>query len=128
MIKGIGIDSVDIARFAQWHTYPTEQLRRFFSASEIAYCLQDSTQTASRFAVRFAAREALFKALSAAGYTGTLFQLARAVSIEHNTLGAPYFMIDTQALNIPGIHIALSMTHTDLIATAFVIAYKEHHE
>jgi phosphopantetheine--protein transferase-like protein len=128
MISGIGIDSVDIARFEQWHTYSLEQLHRFFSTAEIAYCLQDSAHSASRFAVRFAAREALFKALSSAGYMGTLFQLARTVSIEHTAQGAPYFRIDTHTLGMENMRIALSMTHTDHVATAFVIAHKEHHE
>ena len=30
MIRGIGIDSVEIDRFADWHTFSDERLRKIF--------------------------------------------------------------------------------------------------
>lgn len=60
---GIGIDSVDIERFTEWHTYPRQSLSRIFSDQEIDYCLECPTKSAERFAARFAAREAFLKAL-----------------------------------------------------------------
>lgn len=68
MVLGIGIDSVDIARFEQWHTYSHKKLLRVFSPAEIAYSLENPTKSAERFAVRFAAKEALFKALTPLRY------------------------------------------------------------
>jgi holo-[acyl-carrier protein] synthase len=64
MILGIGIDIIEIERFAQWHTYSQKKLQRIFSPVEIVYCLADKNKSAQRFAVRFAAREALYKALT----------------------------------------------------------------
>jgi holo-[acyl-carrier protein] synthase len=64
MIIGLGIDTIEIERFALWHTYSIKKLRRIFSDEEIIYCLQEQKKSAQRFAVRFAAREALYKALS----------------------------------------------------------------
>lgn len=65
MIKAIGTDIVAIARFADWHTRNPRSLERLLSTQEIAYCLSTKALSAERFAVRFAAREALFKALCA---------------------------------------------------------------
>jgi phosphopantetheine--protein transferase-like protein len=38
MIKGLGIDAVDIARFIPWTQYPHSRLLRIFSADELDYC------------------------------------------------------------------------------------------
>ncbi len=64
MIIGIGIDSVEIHRFADWHLKSSTSLKRIFSEAEINYCLRIQSKSAERFAARFAAREALFKALT----------------------------------------------------------------
>jgi phosphopantetheine--protein transferase-like protein len=64
MIRGIGVDTIDIERFVTWHTYLPKKLRRIFSTQEIEYCLENTQKSAERFAARFAAREALYKALS----------------------------------------------------------------
>ena len=50
MILGVGIDAVEIARFADWHTKSDKQLRRIFSEEEMAYCLSVPAKTAERFA------------------------------------------------------------------------------
>ena len=91
MILGIGIDSVEIERFAHWHTYSDHSLSRIFSAEEIAYCRANPVLATQRFAVRFAAREALYKALSTAapGNTIPFLTLCRAVTITHSASGAP---------------------------------------
>ncbi|HRN78413.1 MAG TPA: 4'-phosphopantetheinyl transferase superfamily protein [Candidatus Dependentiae bacterium] len=129
MIVGIGIDSVDIQRFAHWHIYNPQILRRIFSDQEIDYCLQNNTKSAERFAVRFAAREALFKALTmhAPGHNIPFLTLCRAVSIQKH-------------MNVPSLHInwptiqrwypyepvtpLLSLTHTQHIATAWIVLQK----
>src|SRR5437660_10642865 len=64
MILGIGVDTVDIQRFALWNSYSRKKLLRIFSPQEIDYCLSNQQKSAERFAARFAAREALYKALS----------------------------------------------------------------
>ena len=63
MMIAIGIDAVDIKRFAHWHRYKKTMLLRFYSSAEIDYCMNVQIKSAERFAVRFSAKEAFFKAL-----------------------------------------------------------------
>ena len=133
MILGIGIDSVDIKRFENWSAYSPQQLRRIFSEQEIAYCLQNPAKSAERFAVRFAAREALFKALSMyqPNHTIPFLTLCRLVKVEKNSNHSPYLVADwnqiTVQWTIPPIQVLLSLTHTHQIATAFVILQNISH-
>jgi holo-[acyl-carrier protein] synthase len=66
MIFGTGIDLVEVARFTDWHKKNHKQLLHTFSKEEIDYCLSDIDKSSQRFAVRFAAREAFYKALCVA--------------------------------------------------------------
>ena len=128
MIRGIGIDTVEIDRFLHWHSFSSAQLQRIFSIAEIAYCLANEKQTASRFAVRFAAREAFFKALQAA-YPETIIPfltICRSLSIERNSRGLPEFTVDWERISMacPPINpliTHLSLSHSRIIATALVI-------
>jgi holo-[acyl-carrier protein] synthase len=125
MILGIGVDSVEINRFSQWHTYSQEKLRRIFSSQEIDYCL--SNQSAERFAVRFAAREALYKALSYA-FPNTkipFLTLCASVSIIKRD-GLPHLMIHNNlGIDMSDLTLHLSLSHSRAIATAFVVIEKK---
>jgi|SRR5690606_31235858 len=127
MILGIGVDSVEIQRFAHWHTYSHKKLLRIFSQQEIEYCLQQPNKSAERFAVRFAAREAFFKAICAAfpNISFPFLTLCKYVSVEKQK-GRPILVFDWKSIGIEcnacSLHIAL--THTDSTATAFVIIEK----
>jgi holo-[acyl-carrier protein] synthase len=130
MILGVGIDAVTVARFAAWHLKPRRSLRKLFSDSEIDYCLSLPARSAERFAVRFAAREAFFKALQAMQSAqdhvcGIPFlRVARAVEVVRSTIGVPTCVVDwdqleTQLAQQPWVH--LSLTHTETVAQAIVI-------
>lgn len=149
MILGIGIDSVEIERFAHWHTYSPKQLKRLFSQEEIDYSLSNPIKTAERFAARFAAKEAFYKALCATcTYQPSFFSIARKVEVIHlqsrpvlkvnsslnqftdqlqpkslNKLQSNHMLQGTNQINTdknqPIAH--LSITHTKTTATAFVI-------
>lgn len=127
MILGIGVDSVEIKRFATWSSYPQKMLLRIFSEQEIVYCLQNPTKTAERFAVRFAAREAFFKALSMylPKHTVPFLTLCRLITIQKNKNNSPYLMIDWEQIAsyqpIKPTETLISFTHTKQIATAFII-------
>ena len=127
MILGIGIDSVDVERFETWSSYNQKTLRRIFSEQEIAYCLQTPAKTAERFAARFAAREAFFKALSMYQPECTIpfLTVCRLVTIEKNKNNSPSLIVDWKQMTsyqpITPIKILLSLTHTHQVATAFVI-------
>ena len=135
MIIGLGIDSVAVERFKAWNSYSFKQLKRVFSASEIEYCSANSLLSAQRFAVRFAAREALFKAISQALPTHSIpfLTLCRATTIKV-VAKAPVITVETGLLSLYGVplgscdpsymNIVCSLSHTDQIATAIVILEK----
>ncbi len=63
MILGIGIDLVDVRRIeAIIFRWQDRFLRRVFTGKEIAYC-NNKKNPAQRFATRYAAKEAVVKAL-----------------------------------------------------------------
>ncbi|MCK4390623.1 MAG: holo-ACP synthase [Desulfobacterales bacterium] len=63
MIYGIGIDMVEISRIEKaLERWGDRFLKRVFTQAEIKYC-HHSRHAASRFALRFAAKEAFSKAL-----------------------------------------------------------------
>lgn len=63
MMQGLGIDAIEIERFAYWHTYKPQQLLKIFSPEELQYAQQNPLKQPERLAVRFAAKEAFYKAL-----------------------------------------------------------------
>jgi phosphopantetheine--protein transferase-like protein len=123
MILGIGIDSVDIARFAHWHTYSRAMLLRVFSPHDLDFCLEKQALTAQRFASRFAVREAAYKALCAYAPTPPpLRTLCKAIEIHTTACGAPHLTIDWRQLpDITPTIPLISITHTATTATALVI-------
>ncbi|MDP3889084.1 MAG: 4'-phosphopantetheinyl transferase superfamily protein [bacterium] len=132
MVVGIGIDSVEVSRFFLWNTFKTEKLIRIFSEQEIEYCLHEKHKSSERFAVRFAAREAFFKAL---GYLDTsktipFLTLCKKIRVEKNTTGIPHLIIDWKeigrqlAVDTTGLNAFISLTHTKESATAVVVLEK----
>ncbi len=118
----IGIDSVDIIRFTQWTEYSYKKLSRIYSQQEIDYCFSDKAKTAERLAVRFAAKEAVFKALTSLTQTPLSFlAVCKACSTENNTLGQPIMHVDWQALDLMQQTIHISFTHTSSVATAVAL-------
>lgn len=132
MILGTGIDLVEIVRFADWHKKDHKQLLRTFSQEEIDYCLSDVDKSAQRFAVRFAAREALYKALCAAWATMEIpfLTLCKSVAITKKHR-APQLIIDWKQIDdvpeeIKKIIIHCSLTHEKLHAVAMVTIEKNN--
>jgi len=121
----IGIDSVSVKRFEHWQTYSRARLTRIFSDEEIDYCLSNKKQSAPRFAVRFAVKEAFLKALSNAFHQERflLLTVSRHVSVIKRTNGSPDLQVNWQAL-LPAqqpLSVSISLTHTPEIATATVL-------
>ncbi|HWV26722.1 MAG TPA: holo-ACP synthase [Aeromicrobium sp.] len=113
-IKGIGVDVVDIPRFAETLERTPTLKQRLFTRSELDLPLES-------LAGRFAAKEALAKAMGApAGLSWQDFEVV------NNSRGAPEFALHGAAadrlreLGIGTIH--LSLSHDTTVATAFVVA------
>ena len=110
MIDGIGIDVVDIARFA-------ESLERTPSLREKLFTQGEADKSISSLAARFAAKEALAKALNV-GH-GLPWHDAEVISHES---GKPDFLFRGEIAElIDGAKVHLSLTHDAGIATAMVV-------
>lgn len=130
MIVGIGIDSVEIDRFASWHLYPHAQLNKVMSEHELTYSLSVPLKRAERLAARFAVKEAFFKALCqmAPGHGIPFFTVCKNVSVHSAPQAAPTLIIDWEALRATSHfmlslepHSLISITHTGSVATAMVL-------
>jgi len=118
---GIGIDLVDVDRFAKVLRRRPRLTERLFTAGE----RHDCNGAPQRMAARFAAKEAVWKALSV-GLGGVNFH---DVAVERAASGAPELVLSARALTraaelgITNWH--LSLTHTPVSAGAIVIAEGE---
>ncbi len=118
MINGIGIDLVEVGRIDQmlkkWQQKFTTKL---FTLKEIKHCCEKVNQ-AECFAARFAAKEALAKAL---GHGWCVHFRWTDVEVSNEKSGRPIFIIKgvTEKL-VKGKRVLLSLTHTKLYASAIV--------
>ncbi len=121
MIRGIGVDVVDIERFRASLSRTPSMRERLFTAEELAYVAPKVDEVRS-LAARFAAREAAMKAmgvgLGAFGFHDVWVTVAES--------GAPSLRVTGRAADLAiGLEITrwhLSLTHTDLVAVAYVMA------
>lgn len=120
MIVGVGVDIIDVERIQAALTHPRtgERFRvRVFTGEEIAYCGR-RRNGAESFAARFAAKEAMMKALGRA-YGWREIEVFRAD-------GPPTLRLhgraQERAAQLGVRHIHLSLSHTATLAIAYVIA------
>jgi holo-[acyl-carrier protein] synthase len=121
MILGIGTDLFDVERMAKELEEDGPQfLERIFTPSEIAYC-EAKRYPARHFAVRFAAKEALFKALA----TPASVDFWHEVEVERGGDAPPRLRLHGRAKEAAdrlGVtDILLSLSHTDSLAAASVV-------
>ena len=110
MIRGIGIDVVDIDRFKQSLERTPGLKTKLFTETECVKSIQS-------LAARFAAKEALVKALNAKN--GILWPEAEVVNLEG---GKPEFIFYGAVADlVDGANVHLSISHDAGIATAIVI-------
>jgi len=99
-MRGLGIDLVSVHRFKDWHKKSIKMLQRVFHNVEITYCLQDAGRSAERFAVRFAAKEAFFKAFTQYNPNHTLSFLTflSCCYVQKHVSGLPFMIVDWERL------------------------------
>jgi holo-[acyl-carrier protein] synthase len=122
MIAGIGVDLVNIPRFAQlMERRGDAAVARFFTEAEAERC-RASKSVVESFAGRFAAKEAFFKALGTGWGLGGRWTEVEVVSAPS---GAPSLRLSGRAAEAAAeqgvARIHLSITHTDETAAAFVV-------
>lgn len=126
MILGVGTDIVDARRIGKSiDQFADKFIERIFTTAERAAAAATS-QPQAYFAKRFAAKEAVYKALSGAGMSGLGWQQAETLSLPN---GAPVMSLTGQcktaleALTPDGYkaQISISLSDEPPYALAFVI-------
>lgn len=135
MILGIGTDIIATVRFEKWTKYSQGRLLKIFSAQELLDCQrQDGSYLIEKLAVRFAAKEAFYKALSATlvtlKQTHTTFSflsITRSIIITYVDWGVPSIVFDwaeffkrLNTSNVP-LQVHLSLSHEKTHVLAFVV-------
>lgn len=120
---GLGVDIVEIERMKRLLARTPSFAERVFSPEERAYC-DKMASPATHYALRFAAKEAVVKAL------GTGFSEGigvRDIEVERAKNGRPFAKLSGRALEIAEsqgvreLSISLSYTHTDAVACAMAV-------
>jgi holo-[acyl-carrier protein] synthase len=110
MIDGVGIDVVDIARFQ-------ESLERTPGLKDRLFTEGEKSKGIASLAARFAAKEALAKALHVPA--GLNWQDCEVINLEN---GRPVFLFHNQIAElIDGADVHLSLSHDVGIASAMVV-------
>ena len=121
MIIGIGVDAVDVRRFAAVLERTPRTRQRLFTAEELAEVATGGDVDAS-LAARFAAREAAMKALGVGLGAFDFHEL----SIHRLESGRPQIVQTGRAAELAASQGVdrwfVSLTHTDDMAIAYVIA------
>lgn len=124
MIYGIGTDIVEVDRIAEKVSRSKGFADLVFTPHEIAYCAQQAVPAQS-YAARFAAKEALLKALGTGwGNNGGVH--FNQIEVRNNAMGKPELFLTGDAaarytdLHIQKIHLSLSHTKTTAIAMVII--------
>tara|TARA_R110002094_G_scaffold160856_4_gene146125 strand:+ start:1099 stop:1476 length:378 start_codon:yes stop_codon:yes gene_type:complete len=123
MIVAIGVDAVEIERIRDMFDRSGDRfVNRIFTEQEGDYC-RGRNDPAESLAARFAAKEATMKCLGtgwAEGLTFRQIEVQRLPSGDTELVVSGEAKIRAEALGIRRWHV--SLTHTEITATAFVIA------
>jgi len=121
-VIGVGVDLIEIERVRDLlGRHPERFPARCFTEAEAAYCRRGA-HAEERFAARFAAKEAVMKALGTGWNHGVNF---KDIEVTRRPSGAPGIRLAGAALAVAnrlGVeHIALSLSHGRDQAIAFVV-------
>ena len=122
MILGTGIDVTETARIEKALARHGDRFsRRIYTAQEIRYC-EKFKNRAERYAARFAAKEAAFKALGT-GWRGGIEWIDAEVA--HQSSGKPELVLhgkaSERAEQLGVTRVSLSISHGEQFAVAIVI-------
>ncbi len=115
-ILGTGIDIIETKRIKKVITGNKAFLKRVFTAREIAYC-EGKANKYQHYAVRFAAKEAIWKALGSKGIA------LIDISIKNLDNGKPETVLNGKLQKLAK-NISVSLSHCQEYAVAQAIYYK----
>jgi len=124
MVRGIGIDIVDISRIKKLiERYGDNFLKKVFTPNEIHYCISKAKPWI-HFSGRWAAKEAFYKALPVSVQPHSTWKSIEVV--KNRSSGQPVVSVCTDILKInleqhTVSEIMLSISHEQSICTAMVV-------
>jgi holo-[acyl-carrier protein] synthase len=113
---GVGVDLIEVRRIRSLALKNKRFLPRVFGPEEIRYC-RAKKKPWQHFAVRFAAKEAAWKALGRSGVR------LKDILVEREATGKPSLRLRHRTFRSVRLH--LSLSHTEDYATATVLAFKK---
>jgi len=122
-IVSIGVDISEIQRIKKLIEQHNDRfLSKIYTAAEIAYCNKKVDKYPS-FAARFAAKEAVLKALGKGLRDGLNW---KDIEVRNDAVGKPYLKLSGKSSDLIGNRKALlSLSHTKDNAIAFVVIQGE---
>ncbi len=121
---GIGIDLVKVSRLQRLLSGHNKHLRKIFTLAEIGYC-QERRHQFQHFAARFAAKEAMFKALGT-GWNGEIKWTD--IEVVRDEMGKPKIDLHGKAkemaerINVGDILVSLSHCSDYAIAEVILVS------
>ena len=121
MIRGLGIDMIEVDRVAARIAKEQGFRELVFSPREIAYC-ESKAHPAEHYAARFAAKEAFLKALGTGWAGGVAFH---EIEVLPDEKGSPQVHLSGVTAEKAGeSRILVSLTHLKMLASAVIIIEK----
>lgn len=121
MIKGIGVDIIEISRIKELIEKDDKFVTKIFNSIEIEYC-ENKVRKEQHYAARFTAKEAFFKAMGSGLRHGMKW---KDVMVENDHLGKPDIKILGSTLASFKMskfkNIFLSISHTKNYAVSLVV-------
>ena len=123
-VVGIGTDATEIERVVSlYERQPDSFMTRVFTAREQEYCLAKKRNFGESLAARWAAKEAVMKALGVGWSNGVTWT---DIEVSNLPSGAPTLNITGRAKELADalgiVEWRISLTHTKSVAVAFVVA------
>lgn len=120
MIIGIGCDVIEVERLKK--SLSKEAFKnKVYTKKEIAYCGQRGAHCAESYAARFAAKEAVAKALGTGFRSGSLLE----IEVVNDELGQPHIELTGEFAKLAAgrgcQRIFLSLSHTRNLAMAQIV-------
>ncbi len=125
MIFGIGIDIIEIERIKESiEKYDKAFLNKIFTQTELDYCLSKKNKY-QHFAARFAAKEAIAKALATGWSKGFRW---KDIDIYNEKSGMPNVRLHGNLENFLGKEksLKITMSHSKNYVTCFAIIYAKN--
>ncbi len=124
MVIGLGIDIIEIDRIQKSiEKFGDKFLKKIYTANELKYCLEKQNKF-QHLAARFAAKEAVYKALESGWEKGTTWQ---DIEIFNEKSGMPYVKLTgkLQTFLADDKSVKISISHSRDYVTCVAIIYKK---